>query len=493
MKHLLIFLCTLTQLHAATLWQFTRKVDAGAASSTTVTGVASSLFGLNGSGNLVMLPNSSFIALGGTAGTVTDIGNLTGVVTSTNRATAIADAALSIAKTSGLQTALDAKASLSGATFTGAVDASISLTTPALTIGDQVTFDNSIFTYGGGAAAAHRTALGLVIGTNVQAYDADLTTWAGVTPGTGVTAALAVNIGSAGAPALFNGALGTPTSGTITNLTGTASGATVGNATLAAGLSATALTTVNTITAATATNLVLNAGSSGGQITLGQGTNSNVTLTPNGTGNVTVTGGILSSSSNFFLKNNGASGGLTLQTDGFLRITNSAGGLLAGIQTSAGSWFMGNANGGLFLHDNATTVSGTRDTGLTRISAGLWGFGTGSVGSFAGSWKATNGELVGTLITTPDTRTGAGAVSITTSATKLVTTGGADALTLANGTAEGQIKTIAHTTDGGSAVLTPATGSGFTTVTFTSVGESVTLQWFTGGWVILSIRGAVAA
>ena len=45
----------------------------------------------------------------GSAATVTDIGNLTGVVTSTNRATAIADAALSIAKTSGLQTALDTK------------------------------------------------------------------------------------------------------------------------------------------------------------------------------------------------------------------------------------------------------------------------------------------------------------------------------------------------------------------------------------------------
>ncbi len=45
----------------------------------------------------------------GNAGTVTDIGNLTGVVTSTNRATAIADGALSIAKTSGLQTALDGK------------------------------------------------------------------------------------------------------------------------------------------------------------------------------------------------------------------------------------------------------------------------------------------------------------------------------------------------------------------------------------------------
>src|SRR3989344_7930833 len=51
----------------------------------------------------------------GNAATVTTNANLTGVVTSTGNATAIADATLSIAKTSGLQTALDAKAnSLSG-------------------------------------------------------------------------------------------------------------------------------------------------------------------------------------------------------------------------------------------------------------------------------------------------------------------------------------------------------------------------------------------
>ena len=38
--------------------------------------------------------------------------------------------------------------------------------------------------------------------------------------GTGIATALAINTGSAGAPVLFNGALGTPTSGTLTNATG---------------------------------------------------------------------------------------------------------------------------------------------------------------------------------------------------------------------------------------------------------------------------------
>jgi hypothetical protein len=38
--------------------------------------------------------------------------------------------------------------------------------------------------------------------------------------GTGIAAALGINVGSAGAPVLFNGALGTPSSGTLTNATG---------------------------------------------------------------------------------------------------------------------------------------------------------------------------------------------------------------------------------------------------------------------------------
>lgn len=65
-----------------------------------------------------------------------------------------------------------------------------------------------------------RASLGLTIGTDVQAYDADLTTWAGITPGTGVGTALAVNVGSAGAFVVNGGALGTPSSGTGTNITG---------------------------------------------------------------------------------------------------------------------------------------------------------------------------------------------------------------------------------------------------------------------------------
>lgn len=132
----------------------------------------------------------------------------------------------------------------------------------------QLNADNSVTAQ---SASAQRTALGLAIGTNVEAWDtdldtyaantpttvglnlvkltnpgaisfikiaadnsvstrtaaqfigdldADLTTWAGITPGTGVGTALAINVGSAGAFVTNGGALGTPSSGTLTSATG---------------------------------------------------------------------------------------------------------------------------------------------------------------------------------------------------------------------------------------------------------------------------------
>lgn len=50
---------------------------------------------------------------------------------------------------------------------------------------------------------------------STQPAIADISGW-----GTGVATAVGTNIGSAGAPVLFNGALGTPSSGTLTNATG---------------------------------------------------------------------------------------------------------------------------------------------------------------------------------------------------------------------------------------------------------------------------------
>jgi len=104
--------------------------------------------------------------------------------------------------------------------------------------------------------------------------------------GTGVATALAVNVGTAGSPVLNGGALGTPTSGTLTNCTfPTLNQNTTGTA---AGLSSTlAVASGGTGLTATPTN---------GQIDIGNGTGftrttltagSNVTIT-NGAGSITI-------------------------------------------------------------------------------------------------------------------------------------------------------------------------------------------------------------
>lgn len=87
---------------------------------------------------------------------------------------------------------------------------------------------------------------------------------------------------------------------------------------------------------------------------------------------------------------------------------------------------------------------------------------------------------------------GAGAVDITNAYTNLTTTGAAQALTLADGTL-GEIKVIAHAVDGGSAVLTPTTKIGFSTITFTAVGDSVMLVYTSAGWAIVGSRGVTIA
>ena len=100
--------------------------------------------------------------------------------------------------------------------------------------------------------------------------------------------------------------------------------------------------------------------------------------------------------------------------------------------------------------------------------------------------------LTGGLVGGVQSMTAAGAVNLTTLSTK-VATSGAIALTLADGTA-GQIKTITMITDGGDATLTPTTKTGFSTITFNDVGDSVILQFHTTkGWMILANNGATAA
>lgn len=119
------------------------------------------------------------------------------------------------------------------------------------------------------------------------------------------------------------------------------------------------------------------------------------------------------------------------------------------------------------------------------------GFQTVSVNSTTGAVTVTS-SVGDTLVGGVQALSGAGAVDVTNLFTSLTSTGSAQALTLANGAA-GQMKTIVHTVDGGSAVLTPTTKIGFSTITFTGVGESATLVYTAAGWAIVALNGAVAA
>jgi hypothetical protein len=108
-----------------------------------------------------------------------------------------------------------------------------------------------------------------MVGTNITGTAAGLTAGSasavavgGITGlGTGVATALAINVGSAGALVTFNGAGGTPSSMVGTNITGTASGLTAGVA------SAVAVGGITGLGTGVATALAINVGSAGAFIT----------------------------------------------------------------------------------------------------------------------------------------------------------------------------------------------------------------------------------
>lgn len=146
-------------------------------------------------------------------------------------------------------------------------------------------------------------------------------------------------------------------------------------------------------------------------------------------------------------------------------------------------------NGNKIDSASANLVVSTKDSRVTLI------YINSTIGwkTRVSSGASTQFRLPGIMVESVDAFAGAGAIPVTTGVTKLTTTGAGQAITLADGV-EGQIKRIMHVVDGGSAVLTPATKTGFTTITFTNVGESATLQFFTTrGWMAVSLFGAVAA
>ena len=140
-------------------------------------------------------------------------------------------------------------------------------------------------------------------------------------------------------------------------------------------------------------------------------------------------------------------------------------------------------------------ASGTGDVVISALRV------NGTTLDSADSTKVTIAEAVdvtGTLFSRGNvfgvqTLTGSGStgvVNLTDTVTLLVTTGGSQAFSLADGV-EGQIKIISMKTDGGSGIVTPANFVNGTTITFDDVEDTVTLLYQSTGWVALARQNAV--
>ena len=139
-------------------------------------------------------------------------------------------------------------------------------------------------------------------------------------------------------------------------------------------------------------------------------------------------------------------------------------------------------------------ASGTGDVVISALRV------NGTTLDSADSTKVTIAEAVdvtGTLFSRGNvfgvqTLTGSGStgvVNLTDTVTLLVTTGGSQAFSLADGV-EGQIKIISMKTDGGSGVVTPANFVNGTNITFDDVEDTVTLLYQSTGWVALARQNA---
>lgn len=151
------------------------------------------------------------------------------------------------------------------------------------------------------ATSAALAANALVVGGGAGAAPSSITT------GTGVVTALGVNTGSSGAFVVNGGALGTPSSGTVTNLTGTASiniNGTVGATTPTSG----AFTTLSTTSTVSANGSV---GSSGQVLTSAGAGSPAVWATP--AGGITIADDTTTNATRYLVFTSATSGSVTTQ------------------------------------------------------------------------------------------------------------------------------------------------------------------------------------
>lgn len=158
--------------------------------------------------------------------------------------------------------------------------------------------------------------------------------------------------------------------------------------------------------------------------------------------------------------------------------------------TASNSITLAGVDGKTLTVNNSITLAGTDATTMTLPSTSATLARTDAAQTFTGDQTFANG-IIGSI----QSLSGPGAVNITQVSTAFTSTGTGDALTLANGVV-GAFKTVVYVAETAAldtGVLTPATRIGYATITFTNVGDSVTMQYFTQGWAIIGVRGATVA
>lgn len=234
--------------------------------------------------------------------------------------------------------------------------------------------------------------------------------------GTGVATALAVNVGSAGAFVTLNGALGTPSSGTLTNATGLPAAGVVGTAAV---LGANTFTALQTITQASANAGII--ASTGYSLTGSDATGMvNLAGTWNTSGNpvalkIAITNTASGSTSKFLSFLAGAAGATevfavlktgAIQLEGTKQtITPQNGYGLIFSQEIGTSIYVGNGEvrqclGGKYAwNDSASNIVASADTGLARNAAGVVEVNSGTAGTYR--------DLIGrTLLVAPSSANG---------------------------------------------------------------------------------------